>query len=132
MSREAEQKFHISFHIQAWPKGISRSDIADEFSGCDSMIQVVMLHDKKDGTKSYQVMSMDGERNEPLAYHEQWEAWYVMGRALSQLMDRDDPKYGWQQQVTEGVIEVCQAMRKDGRQKESIGLVDASGRNITR
>ena len=132
MSSDEEQRFHISFHIQAWPKGIRREDLAKEFSGCDSIVQIVMLHDKDGGQKHYQVMSMDGERSEPMALHEQWEAWYVLGRALSQLMDKNDPAHGWQQQVTEGMIEVCQAMRKDGRKKQDIGLLDASGRSILR
>ncbi len=132
MNPDDEQKFHVTFHIQAWPKGIKRADVAKGFSGCDSLAQVVMLHDRESDQKHYQVMSMDGQRGEALSLPEQWEAWYVMGRALSQLMDKDDPEHGWKQQVTEGIVEVCQAMRKDGRKKEDIGLVDASGRSIVR
>ena len=132
MTSDDEQKFHVTFHIQAWPKGIKRSDVADGFSGCDSLVQVVMLHDRDGGSKSYQVMSMDGERGEALSVNEQWEAWYVMGRALSQMIDKNDPENGWKQQVAEGMIEVCQAMRKDGRKKQDIGIVDASGRSIVR
>lgn len=132
MSADDEQKFHVTFHVQAWPKGINRSDVAKGFSGCDSLVQIVMLHDKGHGKKDYQLMSMDGELGTALHLHEQWEAWYVMGRALSQLMDKNDPEHGWKQLVTEGIVEVCQAMRKDGKKKQDIGLVDAQGRTITR
>lgn len=122
--------FRVSFHIEAWPEGIEKKDLREGFAGCDSILQVVMVHDKEKGRKHYSVMSMDGERSEPLTLGEQWEAWYVLGRALSQQMRADDPDDGWKQQVCEGLIEVVAAMRKDGRRKKDTGVVDAQGRKI--
>lgn len=129
MSDEGK-KFHVTFRIQAHPDGVPEGDMADGSCGCDSLVQIVMVHDRDSGTKSYQVMSMDGERNEPLMLFEQWEAWYVMGRSLSQLMDPNDDTHGWKQQVAEGLIEVCQAMRKDGKKKIDSGILDPRGRKI--
>lgn len=121
-----DDKYHISFIVRSHPSGVTGDE--EEFSRlenegrapvlCDSILQIVMLHDRASGKKDYQVLSMDGKRSQPLPLHEQWEAWYVLGRALSQMMDKDDPKFGWQQNICEGLTEVCQAMRKDGKRKK--------------
>ncbi len=120
-------KYHISFIVRSHPSGVTGDE--EEFSRlqnegrapvlCDSILQIVMIHDRKGGKKDYQVLSMDGERSKPLELREQWEAWYVFGRALSQLMDKNDPTHGWQQNICAGVVEVCQAMRKGAKRKDS-------------
>lgn len=124
------QVFHVSFHIEAWPEGLKAEEMVEGFAGCDSLLQVVMIHDKENGKKHYSVMSMDGEKSKPLSFREQWEAWYVLGRALSQQMNPHDPEDGWRQQICEGLVEVCQAARKDVRQKQDTGVVDAHGNRI--
>lgn len=129
---EEDPTFHVTYHVESWPEGLKKSEMHEDFGACDSLVQVVMVHDKTKEQKHFSVMSMNGETSEPLPLHEQWEAWYVLGRSLSQMMRGDDPEHGWKQQVAEGVIEVCQAMRKDGRRKQEVGIVDAHGRPIKR
>ena len=124
--------YHIEYRVESHPSGIRKNDAQDGSGVCDSILQIVMAHDKENGRKHYAIASMDGERNDRLSLSEQWEAWMVLTRHLSHSMDPSDEHHGWQQQVCEGILEVVTAMQQDARRKVNTGLLDASGKAIVK
>lgn len=130
MSNEDEKKHHLIFSVNVYPDGIFAKDAPEETNMCDSIVQIVMDHERDKGRKHYCVMSMDGERGEQLNLREQWEAWYILGRFLASSMDADDVNDGWMQQIADGVIEVCDVMKKGATKKVESCILDSSGKKI--
>jgi len=128
------ETYYVVYKVESHPDGITKEELTDPKEGvCDSLLQVIMAHDKNHGRKHYAIMSMDGEKNEMLHIREQWEAWAVFTRFLARNIDPNNVEYGWMGQICNGAVEVLTAIKGNKIVKKiDTGLVDASGGKIQR
>lgn len=129
------ETYYVVYKVESYPEGVTKEEIVDDPKAgvCDSLLQVVMAHDKIHGKKHYAIMSMDGEKNEMLHIREQWEVWAVLTRFLNRNIDPNNDEYGWMGSICNGVVEVLNSIKGNKIEKKvDTGLVDGSGQKIVR
>lgn len=79
--------YHILYDVEAIEKGISKEEAAASGKGSCTALLIGSILYPPDGSYSVLFSSIDGRTNQPLPPEEEWKAWIMMAKYLS---DRPD------------------------------------------
>jgi len=103
MSDRPPYRYRVTYEVHR--EGLTKEEIAarDERSGgSDALVLISILH-PPDGSKSTQVVSIDGRTNEPLDSREMFVTWAMMASMLAERKDLDEGRQMFATMVFESI-----------------------------
>jgi hypothetical protein len=102
---KAEEKYHLSYEVNANPDGFTASELEEGKGACDQLIAIAMTR-QADGAYLQVIESLDGKSAEALSSQEIFKAWIMMGASIQQLEGLGDVEREFAARIFEGFMQL--------------------------
>lgn len=100
-------KYHITYSVAPHPEGIEKKAVPADHGACTALIVGSVLY-PPDGTCHVAFVSLDGRTGQPISDDEEWKAWTILAKQLSERASLNESKKELCKLVFDAV---CAAMR---------------------